>query len=43
MSELRFPNESKVYREARDALLKDEKELLEKRKPSAAANVGGAS
>jgi hypothetical protein len=27
MSELRYPNESKVYRDARDALLKDEKEL----------------
>src|SRR6187431_2846998 len=36
MSELRFPNESKVYREARDALLKDEKELLEKTKAVAA-------
>jgi hypothetical protein len=30
MSELRFPNESKAYRDAREALLKDEKELLDK-------------
>ena len=36
MSELRFPNESKVYRDARDALLKDEKELLDKVKAVAA-------
>ena len=27
MSELRYPNESKAYRDARDALLKEEKEL----------------
>src|SRR5581483_4197792 len=36
MSELRFPNESRAYRDARDALLKDEKELLDKVKAVAA-------
>jgi len=36
MSELRYPNESKAYRDARDALLKDEKELLDKTKAVAA-------
>ena len=36
MSELRFPNESRAYRDARDALLKDERELLEKTKAVAA-------
>ena len=30
MSELRYPNESQEYREARDALLKDEQELVDK-------------
>jgi predicted dithiol-disulfide oxidoreductase (DUF899 family) len=30
MSELRYPNESKEYREARDALLRDEQELVDK-------------
>jgi predicted dithiol-disulfide oxidoreductase (DUF899 family) len=30
MSELRYPNESKAYREARDSLLKDEQELVDK-------------
>lgn len=30
MSELRYPNESHEYRAARDALLKDEKELVDK-------------
>ena len=30
MSELRYPNESREYREARDALLKDEQELVDK-------------
>lgn len=30
MSELRFPNESRAYRAARDALLKDEQELVDK-------------
>jgi len=30
MSELRYPNESKKYREARDSLLKDEQELIDK-------------
>ena len=42
MSELRYPNESREYRDARDALLKDEQELVEKVKavaetPQAAA------
>ena len=32
MSEPRYPNESKAYRDARDALLKDEKELIDKTK-----------
>ena len=32
MSELRYPNESRAYRDARDALLKDEQELVEKTK-----------
>jgi predicted dithiol-disulfide oxidoreductase (DUF899 family) len=36
MSELRYPNESKVYRAARDALLKDEQELIDKTKAVAA-------
>src|SRR5207247_328552 len=30
MSELRYPNESREYRDARDSLLKDEQELIEK-------------
>ena len=30
MSELRYPNESREYRDARDALLKDEQELIAK-------------
>jgi predicted dithiol-disulfide oxidoreductase (DUF899 family) len=30
MSELRYPNEGHAYREARDALLQDERELVEK-------------
>ena len=30
MSELRYPNESREYREAREALLKDEEELVRK-------------
>jgi predicted dithiol-disulfide oxidoreductase (DUF899 family) len=30
MSELRYPNESQEYREARAALLKDEQELVAK-------------
>jgi len=30
MSELRYPNESRAYRDARDLLLKDEQELVEK-------------
>jgi len=32
MSELRYPNESLAYRDARDALLKDEQELIDKTK-----------
>jgi predicted dithiol-disulfide oxidoreductase (DUF899 family) len=36
MAELRYPNESKEYRAARDALLKDEQELVEKTKALAA-------
>ena len=36
MSELRYPNESKAYRDAREALLKDEQELLDKVKAVAA-------
>jgi predicted dithiol-disulfide oxidoreductase (DUF899 family) len=36
MSELRYPNESKVYRDAREALRKDEQELLDKLKVVAA-------
>lgn len=30
MSELRYPNESRAYRDARDLLLKDEQELVDK-------------
>ncbi|WP_258122446.1 DUF899 family protein [Mesorhizobium onobrychidis] len=30
MSELRYPNESNEYRDARAALLKDEQELIDK-------------
>jgi predicted dithiol-disulfide oxidoreductase (DUF899 family) len=30
MGELRYPNESKEYRDARDSLLKDEQELVDK-------------
>ncbi|PTR17668.1 uncharacterized protein DUF899 [Nitrosospira sp. Nsp2] len=30
MSELRYPNESREYRDARELLLKDEQELVEK-------------
>ena len=36
MNELRYPNESKAYREARDALRKDEQELTDKTKAVAA-------
>jgi predicted dithiol-disulfide oxidoreductase (DUF899 family) len=32
MGELRYPNESREYREARDLLLKDEQELIDKTK-----------
>ena len=46
MSELRYPNESREYREARDALLQDERELVEKVKAVAAKRrnlpLGGA-
>ena len=36
MSEPRYPNESREYRDARDALLKDEQELVEKTRSVAA-------
>jgi len=36
MSELRIPNESKAYRDARDALLRDEQELVDKTRSVAA-------
>ena len=36
MSELRYPNESPEYRDARDALLKEERELVDKVKSVAA-------
>ena len=36
MSDLRYPNESKECREARDSLLKDEQELVDKVKSVAA-------
>ena len=36
MSELRYPNESREYREARDALLEDEQDLVDKVKSVAA-------
>src|SRR6476661_8279773 len=36
MSELRYPNENEEYREARDSLLKDEQELIDKVKSVAA-------
>ena len=36
MTELRYPNETREYRDARDALLKDEQELVEKVKALAA-------
>ena len=36
MSELRYPNETREYRDARDALLKDEQELVDKVKAVAA-------
>src|SRR5688500_7038348 len=46
MSELRYPNESREYREARDALLKEEQELVDKVKAVAAKRrrlpLGGA-
>jgi hypothetical protein len=32
MSELRYPNESREYRDARDSLLKEEQELVDKSK-----------
>ena len=32
MGDLRYPNESNAYRDARDALLKDEQELVDKGK-----------
>ena len=36
MSELRYPNENKAYRDAREALRKEEQELLDKVKAVAA-------
>ena len=36
MSELRYPNESRAYRDARDGLLKEEQELIDKVKSVAA-------
>ena len=36
MSELQYPNESREYRDARDALLNDEQELVDKVKSVAA-------
>jgi hypothetical protein len=30
MSELRYPNESREYRDARDSLLRDEQQLIDK-------------
>ena len=30
MSDLRYPNEIRAYRDAREALLKDEQELVDK-------------
>ena len=36
MSERRYPNESKAYRDAREVLLKDEQELIDKTKSVAA-------
>jgi predicted dithiol-disulfide oxidoreductase (DUF899 family) len=36
MTELRYPNESREYRDARDSLLKDEQELVDKVKAVAA-------
>jgi predicted dithiol-disulfide oxidoreductase (DUF899 family) len=36
MSELRYPNETREYRDARDSLLKDEQELVDKMKSVAA-------
>jgi predicted dithiol-disulfide oxidoreductase (DUF899 family) len=43
MSELRYPNESKVYRDAREALRKDEQELLDKVKVVAARRRAAAN
>ena len=46
MSDLRYPNESEDYRDARDALLKEEQELADKVKAVAAKRralpLGGA-
>ena len=36
MSDLRYPNETREYRDARDALLKDEQELVDRVKAVAA-------
>ena len=40
MGELRYPNESKAYRDARDALLKDEQEVIDKTKAGSAKRRG---
>jgi len=40
MSDLRYPNETRVYRDARDALLTDEQELVDKIKAVAAKRRG---
>ena len=39
MNELRYPNESRAYRDARDAMLKDEQELVDKTKSVAGQDV----
>jgi predicted dithiol-disulfide oxidoreductase (DUF899 family) len=39
MSDLRYPNESREYRDARELLLKEEQELVDKAKPVAARQV----
>ena len=40
MGDVKYPGESQEYREARDALLSEEKELVEKIKSVAAKFVG---
>ena len=41
MSGLRYPNESREYRDARDSLLRDEQELIDKVKSVAEKRPGG--